>query len=94
MTNVPPEVREGLAEAYKVFDINYKMDGSTEDWIKFWDNGNELIQKYAETVPLLELLVAYAGIIQTVVLHKEKQNESLVWESGRDYPHPKIGNEI
>ena len=94
MTNVPDEVRTALADAYKLFDVSYKMKGSIEDWMKYWERANELIQKYDKDVPLLELLTAYAGIIQTLVLHKEKQNESLLWEKEQDYPYPKVGNEI
>lgn len=94
MTNVPDEVRNALADAYKLFDVSYKMTGTIDDWQKYWEKGNELIQKYGDDIPLLEIVTAYAGIIQTVVLKQEKQNKSLVWEAGRDYPYPKVGNEI
>ena len=94
MTNVPDSVRNGLADAYKLFDVSYKMTGSLDDWKRYWEKANELIQKYDKDVPLLEILTAYAGIIQSTVLKQEKSNESLVWEQGRDYPYPKQGNEI
>ena len=89
MTNVPQEIRDALADAYRLFDISFTMTGTEDDWIQYWNRGNELIQKYGDEIPLLRLLEAYAGIIETVLNQKKTENRSLMWAKGEEYPHPK-----
>lgn len=92
MTNVPDEIRTALADAYRLFDISYPMTGTDEEWKQYWDKANKLIQKYGDDIPLLRLLEAYAGIIETVLNQKKTDNKSMMWDPGEEYPHPKEGN--
>ena len=89
MTNVPTNFREAIAEVYKLFDVSYLMEGTEDDWKQYWDKGNALIQKYGDDVPLLRLIEAYAGIIETRVSIEKTGNKSLLWGKDEDYPYPK-----
>ena len=89
MTNVPEKIREALADAYRLFDISYPMTGNEDDWKQYWDKANQLIQKYGDEIPMLNLLVAYAGIIETRLNEQRTGNKTLVWTKDEDYPHPR-----
>lgn len=89
MTNVPEETRAALADAYKLFDVNYNMEGAEDDWIRFWKWGHELVQKYGDDIPLLPIITAYAGIIEVVINRRKTGNQSLLWGADEDYPYPK-----
>ena len=92
MTNVPDSIREALADAYRLFDVSFLMTGSEEEWKQYWDKANKLIQKYGDEIPLLRLLEAYAGIIETRLNEQKTENKSLMWNPDEEYPHPKEGN--
>jgi hypothetical protein len=89
MTNVPQETRDALADAYRLFDVSYQMTGTEDDWKQYWDKANKLIQKYGDGIPMLNLLVAYAGIIETRLNEQKTGNKTLVWTKDEDYPHPR-----
>ena len=89
MTNVPETIRDALADAYKLFDVNYLMKGTDTDWEQYWKRANELIQKYGDNVPMLQLLEAYAGVIECAINERKTENKSLMWDKNEDYPHPK-----
>lgn len=91
MTNVPQEIRDALADAYRLFDISFPMEGTDDEWMQYWEKANKMIQKYGDDIPLLNLLTAYAGIIETVINQRKTGNKSLMWNAGEDYPHPKKG---
>lgn len=93
MTNVPDEIRTALADVYKLFDISFLMTGTEDEWKLYWDKANELIQKYGDEIPLLNLLEAYAGIIECQVNYRKTDNKSLLWGKDEEYPHPRKGNE-
>lgn len=46
ITNVPDNLREMWADIYKLYDINYNMKNTGEDWKKFWDQATELLHKH------------------------------------------------
>lgn len=46
MTNVPNEIREMWADVYKLFDLNYNIPNTAEAWSKFWNQAEEIRQKY------------------------------------------------
>lgn len=87
MTNVPDDIRTALADAYKVFDISFKMKGTEADWIEYWNKANKLVQQYGDRIPLLQLMEGYAQIIQDCSVG----NQSLKWEKDEKYPYPKEG---
>ena len=87
MTNVPTEIREALADAYKLFDISYPMTGSDDDWKQYWAKASELIIKYGDDIPLLALLEGYAAVIEKAIEKRQNKNRSFVWKAGEDYPY-------
>ena len=94
MTNVPSNFRDAIADVYKLFDVSFLMEGTDEDWKQYWDRANKLVLKYGDDIPLLNLLEAYAGIIQTHITERKTGNKSLVWGKDEDYPHPRDKSEI
>lgn len=89
MTNVPDEIRTALADAYRLFDISYPMNGTEEEWIQYWDKANKLIQKYGDGIPLLNMLEAYAEIIEVKLKEQRTGNKTLLWDKDEEYPYPK-----
>ena len=90
MTNVPSTIRNAWADAYKLFDISYGMDGREEAWKKYWDTANELTKKYGDEIPMLEMFEAIAHMIEHFVKQREKpKNESLLWQANEPYPYPR-----
>ena len=92
MTNVPKEIRDAWTDIYKLFDIHYCMDGSEEAWIQYWNHANQLIQKYDDDIPLLEMCEAIAHMIEYCSNVKKKDNKILSWHKDEDYPHPRQRN--
>lgn len=88
MTNVPENIRTAIADAYKLFDVSFNMDGSDKAWEQYWTEGNKLVIKYGDDIPLLEILKGYATLIETVV-KKRNKNESLMWKPDEEYPYPR-----
>lgn len=88
MTNVPEKIRDAWSDVYRLFDISYKMDGSQDAWIQYWDKANKLVQKYGDEIPLLELLESVAHMLEKFCKDREK-NQSLTWKKDEDYPYPK-----
>ena len=93
MTNVPDDIRNALADAYRLFDISYPMTGTEEEWKQYWDKANKMIQQYGDEIPLLRLLEAYAGIIECKLNYEKTGNKSMMWDKDEDYPYPRKGNE-
>ena len=89
MTNVPEIIRNALADAYKLFDVSFNMTGTDDEWEQYWKHGTEMVKKYGDEIPLLKLLMAYAGIIETVINQRKTGNRSLLWNKDENYPHPK-----
>ena len=89
MTNVPKEIRDALSDVYKLFDISYNMDGSEDAWIQYWNRANQLIQKYGDDIPLLEMIVAIGHMLETFCNQRKTGNKSLTWHKDEDYPHPR-----
>ena len=83
---MPNDIREAWKDVYVLFDVSYGMNGSAEDWQAYWDKANKLIQKYGDSVPLLELLESVAHMIETFVKRREN---TLLWGKDEDYPYPK-----
>ena len=83
---MPNDIREAWKDVYVLFDVSYSMNGSAEDWQAYWDKANKLIQKYGDSVPLLELLESVAHMIETFVKRREN---TLLWGKDEDYPYPK-----
>ena len=94
MTNVPQPIRDAWADVYTLFDVSYKMDGSEEAWQKYWDKANELIQKYDDIVPLIDIFEAVGKMLATLIENRtvrpQKDNKSLPWKADEDYPYPKV----
>lgn len=84
MTNVPEPIRQAWKELYILFDTNYSMDGSQQAWEHYWEQANKLIQKYGDDVPLLEMTVSIAHMIEGC-----KGNKSMMWDKDEKYPYPK-----
>lgn len=89
MTNVPQEIRDAWADVYRLFDVSYNMDGSEEAWKTFWERANELIRKYDDDIPLLELLESIAHMIEIFINQRKTENQCLRWDKREGYPHPK-----
>ena len=45
-TNVPENLRNLWADIYRLYDINYTMKNTGEDWKKFWDHASEINTRY------------------------------------------------
>lgn len=89
MTNVPQTIREAWADVYKLFDLNYNMDGSDEAWILYWKQANELIQKYGDEIPLLEMFEEVAHLLEIFVARRKTGNSTLYWGKDEHYPYPR-----
>ena len=89
MTNVPEKIRAALADAYRLFDVTYATEGTDSDWAVYWGKANAMIQEYGDDIPLLNLFVGYAGILQAVFNERKTGNKSLTWNKDEDYPHPR-----
>ena len=48
MTNAPNDLREMWADAYRLFDINYKMPNTDEAWKRFWEQAQSLLNKTSD----------------------------------------------
>lgn len=46
MTNVPDDIREMWSDTYKLFDLNFKMKNTDEEWKRFWEQANSIIEKH------------------------------------------------
>lgn len=46
MTNVPTDIREMWADAYRLFDVNYNMGNTPEAWQQFWSQAQQVGSKY------------------------------------------------
>lgn len=89
MTNVPQGIRDAWADVYKLFDISFNMDGSDKAWEQYWNTANELVQKYADVIPLLDLFTAEAEILKTISEKRRlEKNHSLPWGKDEPYPYP------
>ena len=88
MTNVPDKIRDALADCYKLFDVNYKMDGSVKAWEQYWEAANKLVIQYGDDIPLLMLLQGYAKLLEVTVKNRNK-NQSLLWKPDEEYPYPR-----
>ena len=89
MTNVPDEIRTALADAYRLFDVTYATEGTDHDWAEYWGKANAMIQEYGDDIPLLNLFVGYASLLQAVFNARKPKNETLTWDKDEDYPHPR-----
>ena len=90
MTNVPKEIRNAWADVYKLFDISFNIDGSEEAWKQYWERANQVIQKYGDEIPLLEITVAIAHMLQCFINQRKTGNKSITWNKDEDYPHPRV----
>ena len=72
MTNVPDIIREAISEAYKLFDSSYRMNGTDDEWVAYWNQAGALIKKY-EPIPLFELFYGYSEIIETAVNNRKEK---------------------
>ena len=76
MTNVPEPIRNAWKDLYILFDRHYSMDGSEEQWEKYWLEAMELIKKH-DGIPLLDLIEATAKQIEAFVKQRNEQNKSV-----------------
>ena len=90
MTNVPQEIRDAWADIYKLFDVNYGMNGSQDAWEKYWLQAAELIKKHGDNVPMLEILYAVAHMIEEFVKKRNGEKSIMEWKKDEDYPYPKM----
>ena len=89
MTNVPQKIRDAWADIYKLFDVSYSMDGSDKAWEQYWNKATELIKKYGDDVPMVDILTSVAHMLEFFVEQRKPKNESLPWKADEDYPYPK-----
>ena len=62
MTNLPNDIRQMWADAYKLHDIHAKMQNTAEDWELFWKDAREISEKYGGhplVVQLITTLMLY-----------------------------------
>ena len=85
MTNVPDKIRDAWKDLYILFDTNFNMDGSDKAWEKYWSHATQLIKKYGDEIPLLEMTEAIARFLDVLSVG----NHSLMWDKGEQYPHPR-----
>ena len=64
MTNVPPKLREMWADAYRLFDIYYKMENNEESWEKFWHDAGGLMAKYKKYHIMDEMVLLITKMIE------------------------------
>lgn len=48
MTNVPDDIREMWADTYRLFDVNYKMQNTGDEWQRFWQQAEGLLEKHKD----------------------------------------------
>ena len=89
MTNVPQKIRDAWADVYKLFDVSYSMDGSDKAWEQYWNKATELIKKYGDDVPMVDILSSVAHMLEFFIEQRKPKNESLPWKADEDYPYPK-----
>ena len=69
MTNVPQELRDLWADVYRLFDLNYNMKNDAESWRKFWEQADQIKQKY-DNPHLGTLLIVVSDMIEYHVTQK------------------------
>ena len=80
MTNAPSDLREMWTDVYKLFDIHYKMQNTTEAWTEYWNHCSDLYEKHKKYQKrLIEMLNAVSGLIKDRIDEEEldKQRQEL-----------------
>ena len=70
MTNVPNEIREMWADVYKLFDLNYNLPNTAEAWSRFWEQAEQIRQKYPENPHLGAMIIVVSEMIEYNVTKK------------------------
>ena len=76
MTNVPDNLREMWADIYKLFDLNYKMENTSQAWNKYWDQVEQLLKKHNRYPYVMDL----ARIVSEMIEYRMKA------ETNGNYP--------
>jgi len=76
MTNVPQEVREMWADVYRLFDMNYNMKNDADSWKKFWDQAEQLREKYGQ-YQIGALLLVVSDLIEYHITDKKLHPHTL-----------------
>ena len=63
MTNVPQNIREMWTDLYKLFDMNYLMEGTDDDWKRFYLKGKELFEKYGQNPRFMDGVMFVSDMI-------------------------------
>ena len=46
MTNVPNEIREMWSDLYRLYDVHYNMENTSDAWKEFWDAAKTIAEKH------------------------------------------------
>ena len=76
MTNVPNEIREMWADVYRLFDVNYNMPNTADAWKKFWDQAEQLREKYGQ-YQIGALLIVVSDLIEYHITDKQLHPHTL-----------------
>lgn len=64
MTNVPQNLRDMWADAYRLFDLNYNIQNTPEAWKKFWEDAQEIAAKYHQNRYLWVFITTISEMIE------------------------------
>lgn len=85
-TNVPDHLRAMWTDIYKLFDLNYQMQNTVEDWNKFWNQAKEIYEKHGKTDRLMDMITLVANMICD---RMKADNKTPTWKPDENYPYPK-----
>ena len=72
MTNVPNELRDIWTDAYKLFDVHYKMENTTDAWATLLNHCKEVWEKHGQSEQMMILIHAIVDMIG----YQKKQEET------------------
>ena len=55
-TNVPNELRDMWTDLYKLFDVHYKMENTTEAWELFLDRAKTIWEKHGKDKRMMQII--------------------------------------
>lgn len=75
MTNVPDKLRDMWTDLYKLFDIHYKMENTTEAWAVFLDRAKQVWEKHDRNPRLMSMINIVIDMIGDRIKEDEKNSE-------------------
>ena len=90
MTNVPQNLRDLWKDIYILFDKNYLMKNDKESWDSFWQQAEQITEKYGKSKYLFKMFDLVSFMIdQRMITENDIRSEKPV-----ETPPPPIQQEM